>query len=455
MDLKIIIRNVIKEAHEKKLLNEEPQSVVPSKYNNINFKDYVVGSSTPSKDKINPSLLSDINFAAGIAGTKASVTTAVTGHKKGTRHESGLAVDVAMFDGKGYSGIESAKANGIYNKIARFVSALERMGYKVNSERGNDKAVLWFGFPNHHHHVHISRKSDTGTSATEKPVEKGKTAEYLTYQLKIGELYNPSNANIGRATELKLKGNDNEKIFGFRRIRDKRVFLFKFKDLDNVKYLEMDWETFQNDGKNIVNGTWGDLTKKGKSGGNVKPSSNKNTNPDNKNKVTNLEDNRLPSEVKSVIEKLKTKYGLNITQNHINKEFEQEGNYRADAGGVNKIAENNINKLIKDCKSKFKGVTGGIVSGYRSYNDQVDNFGSKAKLRGIDDTQASNTLPGFSQHHTGKAFDIFSTDTKWWDDRPEVKKWVANNAKNYGFEITYKTKGTLRIAEPWHLYYVG
>jgi hypothetical protein len=112
-------------------------------------------------------------------------------------------------------------------------------------------------------------------------VEPAKSADYLTYQLKSGKLYNPTNVNIGRASELKLKGNDNEKIFGFRRISDKKVFLFKYKDLDNVKYLEMDWETYKNDAKNLVNGTWGDLTKKGKSGGIVKSTSKKSEPKDN------------------------------------------------------------------------------------------------------------------------------------------------------------------------------
>lgn len=158
----------------RKYINEAPQSVDTSKYKNIDFKDRVVGSSTPSKDKINPSLLTDIDKAAGIAGTKGSVTTAVTGHKKGTRHESGLAVDIAMFDGKGYRSIEDAKKKGIYDKIEKFVKALEGMGYKINSESGNDKAVLWFGFPNHHHHVHISRKSDSGGS-TPSPSTTTKT----------------------------------------------------------------------------------------------------------------------------------------------------------------------------------------------------------------------------------------------------------------------------------------
>lgn len=164
-------------------ITEGPQSVDTSKYSDINFKDRVVGSSTPSKDKINPSLLADVDKAAKIAGTKASVTTAVTGHRKGSRHELGLAVDLAMFDGKGYHSKEDAKSKGIYDKIEKFVKALEGMGYKVNSESGNDKAVLWFGFPNHHHHVHVSRKSDDGessSSSTESPSSTDDTENTTT-----------------------------------------------------------------------------------------------------------------------------------------------------------------------------------------------------------------------------------------------------------------------------------
>lgn len=154
----------------KNYINEDPQPVEASKYQNIDFRDRVVGSSTPSKDKINPSLLDDVDKAAGIAGVLASVTTAVSGHDGGTRHQSGLAVDIAMFDGKGYHGIEDAKNKGIYNKIEKFVKALEGMGYKINSERGNDKAVLWFGFSGHHHHVHVSRKSDPEESDDKKTI---------------------------------------------------------------------------------------------------------------------------------------------------------------------------------------------------------------------------------------------------------------------------------------------
>lgn len=182
-----------------------------------------------------------------------------------------------------------------------------------------------------------------------------------------------------------------------------------------------------------------------------KQEKNKETKPKEDKKTKFKED--LPQKIKSAIDKLKTDYGLNITQKHIDKEFEQEGSWRPDNGGVNKKAQSKINQLIKDCKSKFPKVKGGIVSGYRSYDDQIKNFGNKASTRGIDDTQRANTLPGFSQHHTGRAFDIFDTETTWWDNNSDVKKWVAENAKNYGFDVTYKKQGPLRIAEPWHLYY--
>ena len=180
---------------------------------------------------------------------------------------------------------------------------------------------------------------------------------------------------------------------------------------------------------------------------------------------TKSEGNTLPPEIQKLIDKLKSKWGVTITQKHIDAEFKQEGNIRPDTGGEDLQASKKIQELIKDCKlanpdvtypfNKNHHLSVNIVSGYRSYAEQVDNFGSKAKKNGIDATQKYNTVPGFSQHHTGKAFDIFSVDTSWWDKNSKVKKWVADNCENYGFEVTYKTKGSLRMPEPWHLFYTG
>jgi LAS superfamily LD-carboxypeptidase LdcB len=177
---------------------------------------------------------------------------------------------------------------------------------------------------------------------------------------------------------------------------------------------------------------------------------------DNEN-PTKSEGNKLPPQIQKLMDKLENDYTVKITQKHIDAEFKQEGNFRPDAGSVNSEALTKITKLIKDCKSANPDVTypADIKSGYRSYIDQVKNFGGKAKKRGIEDAQASNCLPGFTQHHTGKAFDIFSTETSWWRDHSKVKDWVANNCKTYGFKVTYTKLNQLRIPEPWHLYYIG
>jgi hypothetical protein len=152
----------------KKYLNEAPSSVNKSLYHNTDFRDGVVGKSTPSKDKINPSLLADVEKAAKAANVKVSVTTAVTGHKNSGRHPKGNAVDIAMVNGKGFGSKSEAISNGIYDHINRFVDELVKMGYKKNSESGNDKAVLTFGFPAHDNHVHVSRNSDSGTSSSDE-----------------------------------------------------------------------------------------------------------------------------------------------------------------------------------------------------------------------------------------------------------------------------------------------
>lgn len=181
----------------------------------------------------------------------------------------------------------------------------------------------------------------------------------------------------------------------------------------------------------------------------------------NVNRPTGKIFDRLPVPVQTAIKKLKTDWGIEITEKHLDLEMKQEGQTREDAGGVDPDALSAINELIKDCKKANPSVTYpyDIVSDYRSIstppNDQVTNFGSKAQVRGIEDTQKFNSIPGFSQHHTGKAFDIFSTDPSWWNSNLKVKNWVANNSPNYGFDVTYKTQGVLRAAEPWHLFYMG
>jgi hypothetical protein len=129
---------------------------INSNYSNVNFKDGVVNGAMPSTDNINVNLLKDISKAAVDVGVVVSITTAVSGHHSNppSRHTKGNAIDVAIIDGIPVNPNAINKA-----KINEFVMALQSLGYIKNSENGNLKSVLTFGYPGHDDHVHISNKS--------------------------------------------------------------------------------------------------------------------------------------------------------------------------------------------------------------------------------------------------------------------------------------------------------
>ena len=124
----------------------------PSEFSNITFTNIGLGNPASDVQNINRSLLVDINNAAIAAGLKVSVTTAISGHTSTpSRHNAGLAVDIAIINGKAVSVANRADADAL-------VAQLMSRGYSKNSESGNTKAVLTFGFKNHDNHVHVSNK---------------------------------------------------------------------------------------------------------------------------------------------------------------------------------------------------------------------------------------------------------------------------------------------------------
>jgi hypothetical protein len=127
-------------------------------YDNVDFKDNVVGKSTPSKDTINLALLQDVQTAAKNAGLKVDITTAVSGHDKGTRHETGNAIDISVINGKAVSLSNRGDAD-------KLVDELVKMGYTKNTENSsNPKAILTFGFKGHDNHVHVSNTTTQSSS---------------------------------------------------------------------------------------------------------------------------------------------------------------------------------------------------------------------------------------------------------------------------------------------------
>ena len=101
----------------------------------------------------------------------------------------------------------------------------------------------------------------------EDKTKKEDDTDLINKMFKNKELYNPTRVNIGKVSKLIIKGDDNEPIYGLKRKIDKRVYLFKIDNENNVKYLEMNWDTFKNKVQTVINGKWGTLTSSSKNGG--------------------------------------------------------------------------------------------------------------------------------------------------------------------------------------------
>jgi LAS superfamily LD-carboxypeptidase LdcB len=152
-----------------------------------------------------------------------------------------------------------------------------------------------------------------------------------------------------------------------------------------------------------------------------------------------------------------------------------------DAGKLNPEAAAAFAKLKIDAAKK--GFSLKSLSDYRGYNGQVETFfkngGSGDKitnfykpnmtaierakvLAGYVKRGESSFPPGFSEHHTGLAFDIIGSDGKSGDiDRAtyptDLANYLAENAPKFGFSLSFdKNSGGANGGakyEPWHWYF--
>ena len=113
-----------------------------------------------------------------------------------------------------------------------------------------------------------------------------------------------------------------------------------------------------------------------------------------------------------------------------------------------------------------------VTSGYRSYAYQQSLFNTyieqeKAAHPDWSDAQVReyvltySAAPGTSEHHTGNAIDLISTNRVSLDEtfaQNPAYEWLQNNAHRYGFILRYpadKTDITGYSYEPWHYRFVG
>ncbi len=113
-----------------------------------------------------------------------------------------------------------------------------------------------------------------------------------------------------------------------------------------------------------------------------------------------------------------------------------------------------------------------VTSGYRSYAYQQSLFNTYIEQEmsshpGWTEQQARELVltysaaPGTSEHHTGNAIDLISTNYVSLDEtfaQNPAYEWLQQNAHLYGFILRYpadKTHITGYSYEPWHYRFVG
>ena len=141
-------------------------------------------------------------------------------------------------------------------------------------------------------------------------------------------------------------------------------------------------------------------------------------------------------------QEIEKKLGDKFTQDHFDKEKAYSGGLKTVATGLTPNAVTAFTNMIK--KNNLVGSVKIKNNSFRDYTKQKDTFIEMALKNGgkIKNGLRQAALPGFSQHHTGKAFDISSSNL------------VTNQMlSTFGFKRPYPTDTGFRMAEPWHILY--
>lgn len=100
-----------------------------------------------------------------------------------------------------------------------------------------------------------------------------------------------------------------------------------------------------------------------------------------------------------------------------------------------------------------------VTSGYRGYAEQNEVYNTWVQTVGEEQAPNYAALPGYSEHQTGLALDIFTLgETTNTFANCATAKWLAEHAPEFGFILRYgetSTELTGYDYEAWHFRYVG
>ena len=135
---------------------------------------------------------------------------------------------------------------------------------------------------------------------------------------------------------------------------------------------------------------------------------------------------------------------------------------RGDSYYLRNILISDLTDMVNEAKSQ--GIDLSIVSGYRSYQTQVNtyNYWLSKNNNDTDYVDTFSARPGHSQHQLGTAVDFSSSEIGdvLGDSflNTKASKWLIDNAYKYGFVLSFP-KGYESITgykfESWHYRYIG
>ena len=133
----------------------------------------------------------------------------------------------------------------------------------------------------------------------------------------------------------------------------------------------------------------------------------------------------------------------------------------------NQYALNNM-KLVNYAKEAFEEMAKAAkkenlkivaMSSYRSYSYQVDLYNKYKKKDGQEAADKYSGRPGFSEHQSGLAVDVYNEKTEYTNfESTKEFIWMEDHAHEYGFIIRFpkgKENETGYQYESWHYRYVG
>jgi D-alanyl-D-alanine carboxypeptidase len=111
--------------------------------------------------------------------------------------------------------------------------------------------------------------------------------------------------------------------------------------------------------------------------------------------------------------------------------------------------------LAMQAQAVSDGIPIALVSAFRSVQRQHEIIQAKLTT-GIDINTIleSAAPPGYSEHHTGRAVDIGTSEADALEEEFEATvsfEWLTRNALDFGFRMSYPRNNRFGfVYEPWH-----